>query len=128
EEVPRRFLEALVGPKPIEMDREQDYASGRFGLARQGTDPALNPLIARVIVNRVWHHLFGRGIVASVDNFGVMGDRPTHPELLDSLADGFVKDGWSIKRLIRRIVLSESWQMSSRDSADAALADPQNLF
>ena len=62
------------------------------------TDPAVNPLIARVMVNRVWHHLFGRGIVASVDNFGVLGETPTHPELLDYLADRFVKDGWSMKK------------------------------
>src|SRR5204863_6150562 len=128
EEVPRRFLEALVGPKPIEMDREQDYASGRFGLARQGTDPALNPLIARVIVNRVWHHLFGRGLVASVDNFGVLGDRPTHPELLDHLADRFVRDGWSVKKLVRALVLSSAYRMASRGDERAAKADPQNLL
>ncbi len=123
EPAPRRFLEALDGPAAMKISS----GSGRLQLADRIAD-AKNPLTSRVIVNRVWHHLFGRGIVASVDNFGVLGDRPTHPELLDSLADELVKDGWSIKRLIRRIVLSESWQMSSRDSADAALADPQNLL
>jgi hypothetical protein len=104
-----------------------DSGSGRLQLADRIAD-ANNPLTSRVMVNRVWHHLIGRGIVASVDNFGVLGERPTHPDLLDYLADGFVKDGWSIKHLIRRIVLSESWQMSCRDSADDAIADPQNLF
>ena len=76
------------------------------------TDPAVNPFVNRVIVNRVWHHLFGRGIVASTDNFGIMGESPTHPELLDHLADKFVRDGWSVKKLIREIVLSRAYRMS----------------
>ena len=64
------------------------------------------------MVNRVWHHLFGRGLVASVDNFGVLGEPPTHPELLDYLADRFVRDGWSVKRLIRELVLSSTYRMA----------------
>src|SRR5262249_17130189 len=74
--VPRRFLEALAGTEAV-----SGRGSGRLELARQMTDPALNPFVARVLVNRVWHHLFGRGIVGSVDNFGVLGEVPTHPEL-----------------------------------------------
>jgi hypothetical protein len=120
--VPRRFLEALVGPEPI----NSPHGSGRLELARQITDPALNPLFARVFVNRVWHHLFGRGIVASVDNFGVLGDAPTHPELLDALAEQFVKDNYSVKSLIRRILLTDAYQRSSRPSAQAAKVDPEN--
>ncbi|MBW3596261.1 MAG: DUF1553 domain-containing protein [Planctomycetes bacterium] len=120
--VPRRLLEALAGSEPLECDP----GSGRLQLARQIADPA-NPLTARVMVNRVWHHLFGRGIVASVDNFGLLGEPPTHPELLDYLATTFIDDAWSVKRLIRKIVLSRTYRMSSVP-ADAAAeqADPTN--
>jgi hypothetical protein len=121
EPAPRRLLEALSGDKPL-----PGPGSGRLELARQVTDPALNPLIGRVIVNRVWHHVFGRGIVASVDNFGVLGERPTHPELLDWLADNFVRHGWSIKQLIRSLVLSNTYRMASNADATAETADPQN--
>ena len=103
--------------------------SGRLELAHSLVDPA-NPLVRRVIVNRLWHHLFGRGIVPSVDNFGVLGQPPTHPELLDFLAEDFLRGGWSVKRLIRQIVLSSSYQMSSHPTGPAAeLAqrrDPEN--
>jgi hypothetical protein len=122
ERVPRRFLEALAGNGPI----TTGPGSGRLELARTMTDPAKNPFIARVAVNRVWHHLFGRGIVASVDNFGVLGEAPTHPELLDYLADRFVHDGWSTKRLIRELVLSSTYRMASFADAAADQADPQN--
>ena len=121
-EVPRRFLEAISGDKPI-----ADAGSGRLELARQLVGPS-NPFVARVVVNRVWHHLFGRGIVASVDNFGVLGEPPTHPELLDHLADRFVRDGWSLKRLIRTIVLTRSYRMSSRPESASDAADPGNLL
>jgi cytochrome c553 len=123
EGVPRRFLEALGGREPI----TSGPGSGRLELARQMTDPA-NPLGARVIVNRVWHHLLGRGIVASVDNFGVLGERPTHPELLDFLADRFARDGWSLKRLVRDLVLSSTYRMATRGDSEADAADPQNLL
>jgi uncharacterized protein DUF1553/uncharacterized protein DUF1549/cytochrome c len=120
ERVPRAFLEALSGgPFP-------NLGSGRLELARRVTDPAINPLIGRVFVNRVWHHLFGRGIVASTDNFGVLGEAPTHPELLDWLADDFVQHGWSLKRLIRSIVMTNAYRMSSSGEASADAADPQN--
>jgi len=121
--VPRRFLEAFDGSASMQVE----HGSGRLQLARKIAG-AGNPLTSRVIVNRVWHHLFGRGIVASTDNFGVLGDVPTHPDLLDHLASEFVKDGWSIKRLIRRLMLSRTWQMSSRGGADADMIDPQNLL
>jgi hypothetical protein len=109
--VPRRFLEALGSGRTDW--QSVPPGSGRLELARQMTDPARNPFITRVIVNRVWHHLFGRGIVESVDNFGVLGKPPTHPELLDYLATSFADDGWSIKGLIRRVTLSGTYRMSS---------------
>jgi hypothetical protein len=97
-------------------------------LARRITDPA-NPLFARTAVNRVWHHLFGRGIAPTVDNLGLQGERPTHPELLDWLAKEFVNQGWSQKKLIRMLVLSRTYQMSSRPLDPAAeQSDPANLL
>jgi hypothetical protein len=124
-QVSRRFLEAIAGPDQPEIKE----GSGRLELAKRIVDPA-NPLTARVIVNRVWHHLFGRGIVATVDNFGVQGLPPSHRELLDSLAIHFVKDqGWSLKKLIREMVLSRSYQMSSQPAdAVAEQADPDNVL
>ncbi|HEV3343111.1 MAG TPA: DUF1549 and DUF1553 domain-containing protein, partial [Pirellulales bacterium] len=121
--VPRRYLEALGGLGSSVPSSQ----SGRLELARQMTDPA-RPLVARVIVNRVWQHLFGRGIVASGDNFGVLGERPTHRELLDRLAADFIADGWSIKRLVRRLVLSSTYQLSSGPSDAVRQTDPDNLL
>ena len=119
---PRRFLAAIVGQNSSAASAE---GSGRLDLAARMSDPR-NPLVARVIVNRTWHYVFGRGIVPSVDNLGVLGDRPTHPELLDYLADRFVKDGWSIKKLIRELVLSRTFQMSSGGTPRADEIDPDN--
>ena len=121
EPVPRRYLAALGG-QPY-----ADPAFTRLRLAEEVADPA-NPLTARVMVNRVWYYLFGRGLVATVDNFGRVGDRPSHPELLDYLADGFVKDGWSIKRLIKRLVLTSTYQLDSEPSEGARQLDPSNEF
>ncbi len=123
--VPRRFLEAVAGAQA----NGSEATSGRSELARTMTDPA-NPLLARVLVNRVWHHLFGRGIIATVDNFGWLGQRPTHPELLDDLSAAFITvDRWSLKRLLRRVVLSRTYAMSSKPAdADAELRDPENLL
>ncbi|HEX3997842.1 MAG TPA: PSD1 and planctomycete cytochrome C domain-containing protein [Pirellulales bacterium] len=120
---PRRFLEAIAGPHqpPIE------HGSGRLELAERMIDPS-DPFVPRVMVNRVWQHLFGRGIVPTADNFGVLGQRPTHPELLDFLADRFIREGWSVKRLIREIMLSSSYQMSAAESAADRQSDPQNLL
>jgi hypothetical protein len=124
-EMPRRFLEALSGPAPLGGSR----GSGRLQLAEQIVAPQ-NPLTARVIVNRVWHHLFGRGIVPSVDNLGVLGQAPSHPELLDALAVRFVREQrWSLKTLIRELVLSSAYAMSSAP-ADRLTEerDPENTL
>jgi hypothetical protein len=121
EPVRPRFLEALAGPKPFIFPD-----SGRYELAEQMTDPTITPLVPRVMVNRIWHHLFGRGIVPSVDNFGVMGEAPTHPELLDYLVDRFVKDGWSVKKMIRLLVLSRAYAMAS--TGDDSLDPKNDLF
>ena len=124
EPAPRRFLEALAGPGPL----GGPTSSGRLELARQIVDPAVDPLVPRVIVNRLWHHLFGQGIVPSVDNFGVLGQPPSHPELLDHLADRFVKDGWSLKRMIRAIVLTDAYRRASRAEPGADKIDPTNMY
>jgi hypothetical protein len=123
EPAPRQLLTALVGSHPLPA-----RGSGRLELARQVIDPHINPFVARVLVNRVWHHLFGRGIVGSVDNFGVLGEPPTHPELLDFLAERFVREGWSIKKLIRELALSNTYALSSRPSAEGEKVDPANLL
>src|SRR6185295_5284484 len=87
-----------------------------------------NPLTARVFVNRVWLHLFGRGLVPTPDNFGASGLPPSHPELLDHLAVSFMGDGWSVKKLIRRMVLSRAYQLDTRhDDANFKL-DPDNIL
>ena len=122
--VPRRFLEAF---SDASQKRSVAAGSSRLELAQQVVDPA-NPLVSRVIVNRVWQHLMGRGIVLSVDNFGVLGQPPTHPELLDHLATEFIADGWSIKRLIRRIMLSDTYQQGSGVRRQESEIDPQNLL
>jgi hypothetical protein len=123
DEVPRRMPEVLqANQAPIDSAIE---GSGRLELARRMTDPK-NPVIARIIVNRVWLHHFGEGIVRSPDDFGYMGQDPSHPELLDYLAAEFVRDGWSIKRLHRRLLLSRSYQMSSHADPEAEAADVQN--
>jgi hypothetical protein len=119
ERVPRRFLEAIDATPYNVTD------SGRLALARDLVRPD-NPLAARVIVNRVWHHLFGRGLVATPDNFGRMGELPSHPELLDWLANWFVEHRWSIKALVRLLVTSDAWQRSSSPPPDAARHDPDN--
>ena len=122
QQAPRQFLSALQ-ESPV----ESMEGSGRMDLAQRLISQE-NPLTSRVIVNRIWHHLMGRGIVATVDNFGVLGEKPTHPELLDSLAVDFVDDGWSMKRLIRRILLSQTYQMASSPNPAAAEVDPNNLL
>ncbi|HEY1065673.1 MAG TPA: DUF1553 domain-containing protein, partial [Pirellulales bacterium] len=85
-----------------------------------------HPLTARVIVNRVWMHVFGEGLVRTPDNFGLLGERPTHPELLDTLAVRFVENGWSIKKLVRELVLSRTFRQGSAHREDAFLADAEN--
>ncbi len=123
EVVPRRLLTAISG----EDQKRLMSGSGRLELAERLLDPS-NPFPARVMVNRIWHHLFGRGIVASTDNFGVLGQRPTHPEMLDHLAIQFVEGGWSIKKLIRSLMLTRTYQMDSKVNPAYADSDPQNLW
>jgi hypothetical protein len=116
---PRGFLTALDGKMSI------PYGSGRRQLAERLVDPR-NPLTARVFVNRVWGYLVGSGIVPTVDNFGVLGEPPTHLDLLDYLTTEFMEQGWDVKRLIRRIALSSAYAMSSVPDARAVDVDPQN--
>ncbi len=122
---PRSLPVALGSTKPITCSDR----SGRYELAQQMVNPG-NPLVARVIVNRIWHHVFGRGIVASVDNFGALGERPANPELLDHAAYLFVQeDHWSVKSLIRRLVLSSTFAMSSvADDPKAEERDASNAL
>jgi hypothetical protein len=100
--------------------------SGRDELARRMVDPVSNPLLPRVLVNRLWKHHFGDGIVKSPDDFGAMGQKPSHPELLDWLAGEFVRSGWSIKTMQRLIVTSNTYRMSSLPSEPADRRDPTN--
>ncbi len=123
DKVPRRFLTALNSNGSV----YQSTGSGRLELAESMLSPD-NPLTSRVMVNRIWHHLFGKGIVETVDNFGLQGKLPTHPELLDYLAIRFKKDNWSIKKMIRLIVLSETFKRSTADSKDMLKKDPTNLY
>ena len=117
--VKRRFLEVL-NPEPYEPEN-----SGRLELALDIVNKR-NPLTARVAVNRIWHYLMGEGIVSSVDNFGRLGAKPTHPELLDHLATKFMKNDWSVKEMIRYIVLSDTYQVDSTGSPEAKEKDSQN--
>ena len=118
---PRRWLDGLGGP-PLETN-----GSGRFEWAEYVASPE-NPLTSRVIVNRLWKHLFGTGLVSTVNDFGKMGRAPTHPELLDYLAEDFKKNDWSLKSAIREMVLSSTYQMSSVPSELAQTEDPANTL
>lgn len=109
-----------LGPSP-----HGDTSGRRLALAKWLTSPT-NPLTARVMANRVWHYHFGRGIVRSLSDFGFQGDRPTHPELLDWIADRFVSDGWKLKSLHRVIMLSNTYRMSSKGTSQALAKDPRN--
>ncbi len=124
EAVPRGFVAACDCRADIKIPAGQ---SGRLQLAEWLTSPS-HPLTARVIANRVWMHLFGRGIVGTPNDFGVYGDRPTHPELLDHLATQFVANGWSLKRLIRSIVLSRTYQLDSNADPGSIETDPENIW
>jgi hypothetical protein len=122
ERVSRAFPQVIELPDvgSIPADR-----SGRLEFARWLTHPD-HPLTARVMVNRIWRHLFGAGIVKTVDNFGFSGDPPSHPELLDYLALKFTAQGWSVKGIVRELVLSRAYRQSSDYRADAFRADPEN--
>ncbi len=120
--VPRGVLRAATPGAAPAMPKDQ---SGRVQLA-DWLVAKENPLTARVYVNRAWHWLFGAGIVRTPDNFGVTGEKPSHPALLDHLAASFVEDGWSVKKLVRRLVLSSAYRMASTPSASALELDPEN--
>ncbi len=121
EVAPRRLLEVFGDGSTA----NPPEGSGRLELARRIVEPA-NPLTSRVLVNRLWHHHFGRGLVASLDDFGAMGREPTHPELLDYLATRFINEGSSIKAMHRLIVNSRSYRMSSQLTPEGDKLDPSN--
>jgi hypothetical protein len=120
--VPRGFLRVLSTESTPRIPANR---SGRLELADWLTNPR-NPLTARVMVNRVWLHLFGEGLVRSIDNFGLQAEQPTNPELLDDLAVRFMEQGWSVKWLIRTLVLSRAYQMAVAFDHRAAQIDPDN--
>jgi hypothetical protein len=121
--VPRQFLTVLAGKKR----QPFRHGSGRLDLARAIVDRG-NPLTARVLVNRVWLHHFGAGLVGTPSDFGLRSEPPNHPELLDFLASKFMASGWSVKKLHRLIMLSAVYRQQSRDRADAQSADPKNTL
>ncbi|MEX2561032.1 MAG: DUF1549 and DUF1553 domain-containing protein, partial [Pirellulales bacterium] len=120
DEAPRRFPSILAGESP-----HFSQGSGRLELARAIADKG-NPLTARVLVNRVWKHHFGKGLVRSSGNFGALGEPPTHPELLDYLARRFMESGWSLKNLHREILLSTTFRQASRFDQHSWEIDPDN--
>ena len=122
--VPRHVPAVMKGPVAPAFPTDK---SGRLELARWLVDPA-HPLTARVFVNRMWRWHFGRGIVASPDNFGLLGEKPTHPELLDWLALRFIEKGWSLKALHREILLSSTWRQGSHPTDKAVEVDPENML
>ena len=118
---PRRFLRVLSGDEAPRFTS----GSGRLELAQSIADPA-NPLTARVIVNRLWQHHFGRGLVATASNFGRMGEAPTHPQLLDWLALRLLETGWSLKQVHREILLSATYRLASASTPAHLVSDPDN--
>lgn len=121
--VPRAYLSQIE--KLISKQNEDRVGSGRKHLADMIAHPA-NPLTARVMANRIWHYLFGYGLVRSVDDFGKLGNTPEHPELLDYLARRLIDSGWSVKSVIREIVTSDTFRQSPAVSAEAREKDPEN--
>ncbi len=121
DEVPRHFLSVLSKGQPVAYKN----GSGRLELA-EDIASAENPLTARVMVNRIWAHHFGQGLVRTPSNFGQLGDRPSHPELLDYLASRLVANHWSIKAIQREILLSNTYRMSTEFSAESFAKDPAN--
>jgi len=120
------FLSILdLNPARIVPPEDLESTGRRSALAKWLTDRA-NPLVSRVMVNRIWHYHFGQGIVASPSDFGIMGERPSNPQLLDYLASTFVENGWSVKSMHRIIMLSNAYQQSSGYQPEAARADPHD--
>jgi len=124
EEVKPAFPEVLASEKPVIVPTAN--GSGRRTALANWIASAQNPLTARVYANRVWQQYFGNGIVATVSDFGKAGEKPTNPKLLDYLADNFVKNGWSVKKLHRQILLSSVYRQSSAHREEAYKADPEN--
>jgi hypothetical protein len=124
EVVPRRFLAVLGGPD----QGSPASGSGRLELAERMVDPRSDPLLPRVMVNRLWKHHFGEGLVRSTDDFGAMGQKPSHPELLDWLAAELVRSGWSLKAMHRLMVTSSAYRMTSALQGEAERLDPGNVF
>lgn len=124
EQVQPAFPEAITDEKPD--IKPTAFSSGRRTALANWIASANNPLTARVFVNRVWEQYFGHGIVETVSDFGKAGQKPTNPELLDHLADNFIKQGWSVKKLHRDILLSSAYRQSSAHREDVAKADPEN--
>lgn len=121
DEVPRGWIKVLGGQSLS----SETKSSGRLELAHWLTDPA-SPLFSRVMVNRVWQHHFGKGLVQTPNDFGTRGKVPTHPELLDYLTSQFVDKGWSVKAMHKMIMLSSAYQMSSSDNSAGMAKDPNN--
>ena len=122
--VPRGFLQ-VASRRQEDAQAKIRAGSGRRELA-EWIASGDNPLTRRVIVNRIWHYLMGQGLVRTTDNFGVMGEAPSHPELLDWLAGQFARDNWSVKEMIRHIVLSRAYRLASVGESDGLAADPEN--
>ena len=124
--VPRGFLRVISDVQAVIPENH----SGRLELARwlTNTEDGAGQLAARILANRVWQHLFGRGLVRTVDNFGRTGEAPSHPELLDYLARELIDSEWSIKHLVRQIVLTRTFAMSSRDNKAGAAIDPDDAL
>ncbi len=121
--VPHRFFAALSDTAEV-FNKE---GSGRLELAEHIAN-SNNPLTARVMVNRLWHHVFGRGMVETVDNCGVQGKIPSHPELLDYLAVKFMEEHWSIKKILKYMVMSQAFQRVTEASRSSTLEDPMNIW
>jgi len=124
EPVPRAFPVVFKGEAPV-FPKDK---SGRLELAQWMSSPD-HPLTSRVIVNRVWRWHFGTGLVSSTENFGLLGDKPSHPELLDWLSTWFVENGWQLKKLHRLIMSSQTYQMAALPAGEkASIVDPENRF
>ena len=123
--VPRGFLQVASKRKTVAQPTIAAGKSGRLELA-EWVASSDNPLTSRVMVNRIWHHLIGKGLVRTTDNFGMMGEKPSHAALLDWLAHQFVVDQWSVKKMIRRIVMSRTYRLSSTGESTGWTSDPEN--
>ena len=123
--VPRGFLQVASKTKTVAQPAIATGRSGRLELA-EWVASSENPLTSRVMVNRIWHHLIGNGLVRTTDNFGMMGETPSHPALLDWLAHQFVVDQWSVKKMIRRIVMSRTYRLASTGESIGRKIDPEN--